>query len=137
MAVVAGGFHRAAFSLPKLVIRLTAFDHVVDQRCFRRLLLMQIEYRRATSSKIIRKQMVFAYRHFAELTELLPYWHFPHVKTPWGEDKIEPESAWCAGYAWNAPASNPFTGMTATSLPMRSRMPCLRPDPNVKLKLMA
>jgi len=27
------------------------------------------------------KQGVFAYRHFAEFTELLPYWHFPHVKT--------------------------------------------------------
>jgi hypothetical protein len=27
------------------------------------------------------KQGVFAYRHFAELTELLPYWHFPHGKT--------------------------------------------------------
>jgi hypothetical protein len=27
------------------------------------------------------KRGVFAYGHVAEFTELLPYWHFPHVKT--------------------------------------------------------
>jgi hypothetical protein len=83
------------------------------------------------------KQEVLIFRCSISLGELLPDWHSPHDNRSHAVGKSGRNLRFRAGCAWITPASNPFIGIKANSLPTRIRMRCVYLGMGGRLKLMA